>query len=179
MAAHCAEPTLLDRTIHDCRRVQVDVVSGDDGIRCVDRSLDHDHLQPGVFDPGRRFLCARFGHGHERPRHPLARGSRLCRPVRRFRLLCARVDRWRRRQARGGDGIVARFEHLLPYLLLASVFGGLLTLALLQFRTAPLPPWLARQDWVERLHRRDGGVPYGIALAAAALAIYPHTAWMA
>jgi prepilin peptidase CpaA len=59
------------------------------------------------------------------------------------------------------------------------VFGGLLTVALLQFRTAPLPAWLASQDWVERLHRKDGGVPYGIALAAAALAIYPDTVWMA
>src|SRR5438445_10557347 len=72
----------------------------------------------------------------------------------------------------GGDAKLAAatalwlgFDHLLPYLLLASVFGGLLTIALLQFRTAPLPAWLARQDWVERLHRKDGGVPYGIALA--------------
>jgi prepilin peptidase CpaA len=32
--------------------------------------------------------------------------------------------------------------------------------------------------WVERLHRPEGGVPYGIALAAAALLIYPYTAWM-
>ena len=31
---------------------------------------------------------------------------------------------------------------------------------------------------VERLHVKNGGVPYGIALAAAALAIYPDTAWM-
>ena len=29
------------------------------------------------------------------------------------------------------------------------------------------------------LHSKDGGVPYGIALAAAALAVYPDTAWMA
>jgi prepilin peptidase CpaA len=86
----------------------------------------------------------------------------------------------------GGDAKLAAatalwlgFDHLLPYLLLASVFGGLLTVALLQFRTAPLPAWLASQDWVERLHRKDGGVPYGIALAAAALAIYPDTVWMA
>jgi len=26
--------------------------------------------------------------------------------------------------------------------------------------------------------RKDGGVPYGIALAAAALAVYPETQWM-
>jgi len=44
---------------------------------------------------------------------------------------------------------------------------------------SPLPPALARQEWLERLHRKDAGVPYGIALAAAALAIYPDTPWMA
>ena len=50
--------------------------------------------------------------------------------------------------------------------------------ALIQFRLAPLPDWLARQERVQRLHRKDGGVPYGIALAAAALAVYPQTQWM-
>jgi prepilin peptidase CpaA len=54
-----------------------------------------------------------------------------------------------------------------------------LTLVLLQFRMVPLPPLLAGREWAERLHRKDGGVPYGIALAAAALAIYPDTPWMA
>jgi prepilin peptidase CpaA len=29
-----------------------------------------------------------------------------------------------------------------------------------------------------RLHRVDAGVPYGIALAAAAIMVYPHTIWM-
>ena len=33
-------------------------------------------------------------------------------------------------------------------------------------------------ELLERLHRLDGGVPYGIALAAAALLVYPHTEWM-
>ena len=86
----------------------------------------------------------------------------------------------------GGDAKLAAatalwlgFDHLLPYLVTASLLGGALTLALLQFRIAPLPDWLARQEWVERLHRNDGGVPYGIALAAAALAVYPDTQWMA
>jgi prepilin peptidase CpaA len=31
---------------------------------------------------------------------------------------------------------------------------------------------------VQRLHATGGGVPYGIALAAAALIVYPHTPWM-
>jgi prepilin peptidase CpaA len=86
----------------------------------------------------------------------------------------------------GGDAKLAAatalwlgFDHLVPYVIYASVFGGALTIVLLQFRLAPLPVWLASEPWVQRLHRKEGGVPYGIALAAAALAIYPDTPWMA
>jgi prepilin peptidase CpaA len=53
-----------------------------------------------------------------------------------------------------------------------------MTLVLIQFRMMPLPSMLAGQGWAERLHRKDAGVPYGIALAAAALAVYPDTPWM-
>ncbi|AXK82797.1 peptidase [Pseudolabrys taiwanensis] len=84
----------------------------------------------------------------------------------------------------GGDAKLAAatalwfgFDHLLPYLLYASVFGGALTLLILQFRKLPLPAVLARQAWIQRLHETEGGIPYGIALAASALAIYPAT-WM-
>jgi prepilin peptidase CpaA len=85
----------------------------------------------------------------------------------------------------GGDAKLAAatalwlgFDHLTEYLLYASVFGGVLTLALIRFRLMPLPAALAEQDWIKRLHRLDAGVPYGIALAAAALLIYPDTGWM-
>ena len=85
----------------------------------------------------------------------------------------------------GGDAKLAAaaalwlgFDHLLPYLLLASLLGGALSVGLIWFRMAPLPEWLARQAWVERLHGKDSGIPYSIALAAAALAVYPDTAWM-
>jgi len=70
------------------------------------------------------------------------------------------------------------WAHLFDYLLITSLLGGVLTLALLEFRRHGLPPALARQGWVARLHEPAGGVPYGIALAAAALIIYPSTAWM-
>ena len=85
----------------------------------------------------------------------------------------------------GGDAKLAAatalwlgFEHLLPYLFYASLFGGALTLLLLAFRAMPLPPFLATQEWAQRLHQKGGGVPYGIALAAAALFVYPNTFWM-
>jgi prepilin peptidase CpaA len=86
----------------------------------------------------------------------------------------------------GGDAKLAAaaalwlgFDHLLPFLLLASLLGGALSVGLIWFRITPLPQWLASQAWIERLHGKDGAIPYGIALAAAALAVYPDTAWMA
>jgi prepilin peptidase CpaA len=70
------------------------------------------------------------------------------------------------------------FDYLLDYLICASLFGGALTLAIIQFRKLPLPAVLARETWILRLHEAGAGIPYGIALAAAALAVYPKTGWM-
>ncbi len=85
----------------------------------------------------------------------------------------------------GGDAKLAAatalwfgFDFLLDYLIYASLFGGVLTILLIQFRRLPLPGPLARQTWILRLHDAGGGVPYGIALAAAALTVYPKTGWM-
>ena len=84
----------------------------------------------------------------------------------------------------GGDAKVAAsaalwfgFAHLLNYLIYASLFGGVLTLLLLQFRQWPLPYGLAGQAWLARLHAKESGIPYGIALAVGALMIYPETEW--
>jgi prepilin peptidase CpaA len=85
----------------------------------------------------------------------------------------------------GGDAKLAAatvlwlgFAHLADYLVYASLLGGALTVALIQFRAMPLPQVFVGREWAERLHRRGGGVPYGIALAAAALLVYPQTEWM-
>ena len=85
----------------------------------------------------------------------------------------------------GGDAKVAAaaalwfgFGHLLNYLLYASLFGGALTLLLLQFRQWPLPWQLAGQPWLLKLHAKESGIPYGIALAIGALMIYPETEWI-
>src|SRR5438874_8169540 len=85
----------------------------------------------------------------------------------------------------GGDAKVAAgvalwfgFDHLLDYLVYASLFGGALTLLLLQFRQWPLPYPLAGQAWLNRLHDRESGIPYGIALALGALIVYPQTEWI-
>jgi prepilin peptidase CpaA len=85
----------------------------------------------------------------------------------------------------GGDAKVAAsaalwfgFGYLLDYLLYASLFGGALTLLLLQFRQWPLPYLLAGQAWLLKLHAKETGIPYGIALAMGALVVYPETDWI-
>ena len=85
----------------------------------------------------------------------------------------------------GGDAKVAAaaalwfgFGHLLEYLTYASLFGGALTLLLLQFRQWPLPYPFAGQAWLLKLHAKESGIPYGIALAIGALMIYPETDWI-
>ncbi|MCW5721721.1 MAG: prepilin peptidase, partial [Devosia sp.] len=82
----------------------------------------------------------------------------------------------------GGDAKLAAattlwlgFGMTLPYLLYAAVFGGLLTLAILTLRGIPLTPFIARFAWLERLHNKKSGVPYGIAMAAAGVMVYSNT----
>lgn len=70
------------------------------------------------------------------------------------------------------------FDQLFSFLILASIWGGILTFSLLAVRRYALPAYLLGQNWAERLHAPTSGVPYGIALAAAALMIYPYSAAM-
>src|SRR5205814_6505899 len=64
----------------------------------------------------------------------------------------------------GGDAKVAAaaalwfgFGHLMNYLLYASLFGGALTLLLLQLLEWPLPYSLAGQTWLIPLHDKESG----------------------
>ena len=81
----------------------------------------------------------------------------------------------------GGDAKLAAaadlwlgFGMLIEYFFVASVAGGALTLAILAMRKLPLPATTLGWEWLSRLHHPQAGVPYGIALAAAALMVYPH-----
>ncbi len=83
----------------------------------------------------------------------------------------------------GGDAKLAAatalwlgFGLLLPYIVYSGLLGGALTLVLLGFRRLPLPAPLQRIKWIDRLHDKKQGVPYGLALAAAAMLVYPQTA---
>ena len=69
------------------------------------------------------------------------------------------------------------FDHLLDFTILSAIAGGALTISLLAFRRLPLPLMATHQEWLVRLHHPRTGVPYGIAMAAAALMIYPSTPW--
>jgi prepilin peptidase CpaA len=68
----------------------------------------------------------------------------------------------------GPQGLV----YLLAY---TAVAGGLFTLALLAFRKLPLPVPVLGVRWIAALHGRAAAVPYGVAIAAGALAAAPHT----
>ncbi len=87
----------------------------------------------------------------------------------------------------GGDAKLAAttavwlgWSNLFDYGLAASFLGAVLTFGIIYFRKFALPQALEGRDWLARLHAAGNGVPYGIALAAAGLAIYPDTAlWSA
>ncbi|ADZ72086.1 A24 family peptidase [Polymorphum gilvum] len=88
----------------------------------------------------------------------------------------------------GGDAKIASAiglwlglsSHLVAFLMLTTIYGMVLTIVLLSFRRLPyLPGGLGRQEWMLRLHDTRTGIPYGIAIAAAALQTYPTTHWFA
>ena len=68
-------------------------------------------------------------------------------------------------------------SHMFEYLIFVAFSGGVLAMAILMFRSMPLPLFLASESWALRLHERRGGIPYGIALATGALLVYPSTEW--
>ncbi|MBH0238455.1 A24 family peptidase [Methylobrevis albus] len=65
----------------------------------------------------------------------------------------------------------------LPFFVWTALTGGGLTLALMIFRRVPLPAVLLRQPWIARLYSPEVGVPYGIALAAGGLIVFPQSVW--
>jgi len=66
------------------------------------------------------------------------------------------------------------FDQLLPFLLNVTIFGGLLALLILAYRRLPFIGPHA-PTWALNLYQRGTGIPYGIAIAASALMIFPST----
>ncbi len=82
----------------------------------------------------------------------------------------------------GGDAKLAAATALwfgpyisLAYLIYGALFGGALTLIFLGVRMIPIPAQLKDVVWIKRLHSSVSGIPYGIALAAAGLLVYPQS----
>ena len=69
-------------------------------------------------------------------------------------------------------------QNTLTFILYTAVAGGLLSLVLLQFRSVALPASFRHVPWISQLHEPRSGVPYGVAIASAALLIFPATPWM-
>ncbi len=82
----------------------------------------------------------------------------------------------------GGDAKLAAataiwlgWDVIANYGVLTSIIGGFLAMALLAMRKLPLPASLLQQEWIARLHNPQSGIPYGVALAAAGLIVYPES----
>lgn len=79
----------------------------------------------------------------------------------------------------GGDAKIAAaaalwlgFPGLVSFLALSALFGGFLTLGILVLRAHMLPAFALR-PWILRLHDPREGIPYGVAIAAGAIAAFP------
>jgi prepilin peptidase CpaA len=68
-------------------------------------------------------------------------------------------------------------DSLLPYVLYTALAGGVIASFFSLVRSVPLPHALLGQTWALRLHNPNSGIPYGLALAAGALVVYPQTIW--
>ncbi|MGE0628123.1 MAG: prepilin peptidase [Hyphomicrobiaceae bacterium] len=67
------------------------------------------------------------------------------------------------------------YPHLLQYIFLVTLVGGALALVVIAYRHVVPRIWIAGYSWAERLHDRKSGIPYGVALAGAALWLYPDS----
>lgn len=64
---------------------------------------------------------------------------------------------------------------LLQYLLLASIVGGILTIAILAYRKSPLALLTSQNAFLRHFADEKVGVPYGIALGLAGLLTFPES----
>jgi prepilin peptidase CpaA len=68
-------------------------------------------------------------------------------------------------------------DNIVFYLAYVTIFGGILAVAILAYRRLVPVASLALPGWAMRLHQDGSGIPYGIAIAASALLVYPQTVW--
>ncbi|WP_095198355.1 A24 family peptidase [Mesorhizobium carmichaelinearum] len=68
--------------------------------------------------------------------------------------------------------------HLVEYLVVSTMIGGLLTLAILLYRKSPLAVFTGRNPFLRHFADDTTGVPYGIALGLGGLLTYPDSPLM-
>lgn len=61
---------------------------------------------------------------------------------------------------------------LAKFLLLVAIFGGILALAILVLRRLDLPASWLRSAWLRRVHSREEGVPYAVAIALGSILMF-------
>ena len=66
------------------------------------------------------------------------------------------------------------FEQLLPFVTTVAIAGGALAIFFLAVRRIPVGS-LPLPEWAARLHKGNNGIPYGLAICAGGLLIYPKT----
>jgi prepilin peptidase CpaA len=64
---------------------------------------------------------------------------------------------------------------LLDYLLIAAMLGGVMTLLILVFRKSALATLHGQNMFLRHLSDESTGIPYGIALGAAGLLVFPQS----
>lgn len=62
-----------------------------------------------------------------------------------------------------------------PFLFWMSIAGGAFALLIILFRLCPLPKRLLKFRSIADLHNSENGMPYGVAIAIAALIEFPNT----
>lgn len=67
-------------------------------------------------------------------------------------------------------------SQLGPYMFKVALVGGVLAILFLAYRRIVPEMMVARWSWAHRLHQKDVGIPYGVAIAGGALWAFPGTA---
>lgn len=63
---------------------------------------------------------------------------------------------------------------LMNFFTYVAIIGGALAVAILLYRRLPQEAVMG-PPWAHRLHEKQTGIPYGIAIAGASLMTFPHT----
>ena len=74
-----------------------------------------------------------------------------------------------------GAGLWLGLDAGLAFVVVMTVLGGLFSLALVMARGNLAAQYVSNPVWLGRLLTPQGDIPYGVAIAGAALVVYPHS----